>query len=393
MRAVSVRAPSPKWARVGSVLIITALAAAGCSFGRDSRPMQLKVLEGSATVVRGSESESVKSESAVRAGDRILLSRGGLAELRLAAGRSFELTGRLGTEVRVSSPSALKLERGSVLAQLSSPATVDTEGLSATSSKSAFRIDHGLSTRVASYQGRVSLTSPGRSLDLPRLRQVVVAAGELPGRERPIRINKADRWDRRYLQSAIDLDSRLANFAQGLEAQLGRSSGPTLFSAVIPSAGDLSFLTAYSSQRRSDIVIGLVIASQAATNNGGSVSSVGDVFAPVFSLWSDGASWGLIAFEYGVGEQKLFAGLLEAVRNAGLRFSRTGGLGGSGVPGSAGAGATPSPSPSSSPGGPPTPSPGPSPSPSPVLPPTGVDPVDDIIEEVTDLLPTPSPLL
>lgn len=383
--------PAPRLVRLGSVLIVLALAAAGCSLGRDSRPMELEVLEGSARIFRGSESESVKAASTVRAGDRIVLSRGGLAELRLAAGRSFELTGRNGVELRISSTSALNLERGSVLAKLSSQATIAAAALSASSSKAAFRIDHALSIRVATYLGKVRLTAPGRSLDLPRLRQVVVAAGELPGRERPIRINKVDRWDRRYLQAAIDLDSRLANFAQGLEAQLGRSSGPALFSAVMPTAGDLSFLNPYSSQRRSDIVIGLVIASEAAANNGG---SVGDVFAPVIGLWSDGASWGLIAFEYGVGEQKLFGGLLEAVRRAGLRLSQGGGFGGTSGPlGPLGVGPSPGTSAPSPGAGGPSPRPSPSPSPSPILPPTGVDPVDDIIEEVTDLLPSPSPLV
>ncbi|MGH9194619.1 MAG: hypothetical protein ACRD1T_02630, partial [Acidimicrobiia bacterium] len=314
-----------------------------------------------------------------------VLGRGGLAELRLAPGRVFELSGPSGAEVSVSSTSSLRLQKGSVLAQLTSPGTIDTDGVSAVASKAAFRVDRGLSTRVASYRGKVGLASPGRSLELPRLRQAVVAAGELPGRERPIRINKSDRWDRKYLQAAIDLDSRLANFAQGLEAQLGRSSGPSLFSAVMPATPDLAFLDAYASQRRSDIVIGLIVASEAANNNGG---GVGELFGPVFSLWSDGASWGLIAFEYGVGEQKLFAGLLEAVRRAGFRFTASGGLGGPlQQPGAGQSGASPSPSPGGGGGA----FPSPSPSPSPVLPTTGVDPVDDIIEEVTDILPTPLP--
>lgn len=373
--------PAP--ARLGSAMIAFALVAAGCSLGRDSsKPMQLKVLEGNARVVRaGEQPEIVRSEAGVRTGDRIVVSRGGLAQLRLAEGRAFELAG---AEVRVSSPSTLVLKRGLLLAELSARGSVDAETVSATSSKGAFRIDSRLSIRVASYEGGVSLSSPGQKLTLPRLRQVVVAGGMLPGREQPLRVDRSDRWDRRYLQQVIDFDARLSNFGRGLEAQLGSAAGGPLFLRVLPSAGDLGFLAPYLSQRRSDVLIGLVISSEAAGSRG---VSVGGVFPSVFALWSEGASWGLIAFENGIGEQKLFSGLLDALRRTGFRISAGGSLGGPPqVPGprDSGGGGTGRPT-----GPSPLPSPRPSPSPSPI---TGVEPVDDILDEVIDILPSP-PLL
>lgn len=372
-------AQRPPFRRVICLAAVLGLIAGACTLGRgDSRPMQLRVLKGSATIHRGGETEAVKSEAGIQAGDRVVLSRSGIAQLNLAEGREFEL---ISADVRVASETQLDLRKGSVLAALVGPGAVEVDGVRATTDRSTFRVDRAISMRTGVYTGSVEVRLGSERLRIPRLRQAVIAGGEIPGTEKPLRIDPQDRWDRRFLQAALDLDLRLANFGRGLEAQLGPGSGLDFFNRVLP-VGDLGFLSPFLGNRRSDVLIGLAIAAEA---SGGSLRRTSRTFDRAFTLWNDGASWGLIAFELEVTQQSLFGRLLDALRRSGIF-----GAGGAAGPGTLAGGPSGAsqPAPGGSGGGQgPQPSPSPSPSPSPT------DPVQDLVEEIIGLLPSPTPSL
>ena len=312
VRRMYLQDPLKRWTGIVAVVV---MIMGGCSLGRDrAAPMQLEVIEGTAQLIRDGKTSRVRKVVTVEVGDRIRLPVGAIAELRLAAGRDFEIAA---ADVTIRSRSSLQLDRGNVLADLTSPARITTDGVSASASNSAFRIDRSLSTRLAVYRSAtgVAATSDSDSLNVPALRQTIVAGGILDV-ARPLRLTSTDRWDRRYLQEVIDLDARLINFGRGLEAQLGDLSGMAFFQQVAVGGSDVAFLGSYAGHRRADILIGLVIAAEAKKLEG----TVPEKFASIFSLWEEEATWGLIAYEFGAEAAGVFARLLEAIDRAGIRI-------------------------------------------------------------------------
>lgn len=306
-----------RWVRLASPALAFVLVAGACNGDAEAgRPMRLEVLEGEATLIRDGRQEVIRSHSAVGVGDTIVL-RKGLAELRLARGRIFELSN---AEVSITGSAGLRLVRGDLLADVTAPARVDAESVEVLARKGAFRINRALATRVGAYEGKVDLRADADELSVPRYRQAIVAGGVLPTVARPLRISAADRWDRRYLQDALDLDARLSNFGRGLEAQLGSASGLPFFQAVAPTGLDVAFVAPFLGGRRSDVLIALMLALEAKRG-----ATLEGRFTRMFELWRDGASWGLVAREFGVEQPNLFTRLLDAIARAGIVF--TGGRG------------------------------------------------------------------
>lgn len=328
--------------------------------------MSLRVLEGEAQLIRDGQRTAVSSEVDVATGDRILLSDG-IAELRLLEGRLFEIED---AEVEITGNSEVMLSSGKLLADLSAAGRVDFEDAVAFADKGSFRVDRGLGTRVGVYSDDVSVAGDGVDLDLPRYREAVVAGGVIPTAPSPLRISSSDRWDRRFLEEALELDARLTNFGRGLEAQLGSLAGLSFFQQVAPGGLGVGFLEPFLSSRRSDLLIGLMIALEA-----GGPGDLPGTFARIYDLWSRGASWGLIAVEFGAGANGLFSLLLDAIAGAGVSIITAA------PPPSGEEGPQPAPTRSPGDGGPngggqpPPPSPGPTESP---------DPVESVVQDVED---------
>lgn len=356
-------------------LLIIALIATSCAGGREvPKPMQIKILKGSARLFREEVPSIVRSQAGVRAGDRIVQSRDGIAELYLAAGRLFEIAG---ADLRVVSPTKVTLDRGNALASLAARASVDGREIEISSAKGAFRVDRSLATRVGVYEGQARVESDGEELSVPRLRQATIAGGVVPRAPKPLRIDAGDPWDRRFLQEALDLDVRLTGFGRGLEAQLGTGSGVAFFARILPVGGDLGFLVPFVGLRRSDVLIALALSLEAAK----SPESVSGRFTQIYALWSDGATWGLIAYELGVGQPSVFARLLDAVRLAGVTI----GAGPVVPPRTSPPPAAPSPPP------PPPPPPGPGNGGNDGDNSTPIEKIQETIDDVIGLLPLPVP--
>jgi hypothetical protein len=311
---------TPRSARVLGLALVLAVLGASCSVGDTAltgKNMSIRMISGSANLVHGKKSTRIGSSAALSPGDQIVMGRTALAEVRLAKGLVFELSG---ADALVTGASALKLTRGELLADVTAPAKIDAESVVVTASRASFRVDRALATRVGVYAGSVVATRMLDKLKIPSLRQTIVAAGILPRAPKPLRISPIDRWDRRFLQEAIDLDGRLSNFGRGLEAQLGAGSGLPFFQQIMPLGLDLSFLSSYLTNRRSDLLIGLTLAN----GIGKDPSTFSAGFEKIFTLWSDGATWGLIAYEFKIEPTNIFDNLLSAVQKAGLAVGPSG---------------------------------------------------------------------
>lgn len=371
-----------------AIFLAVTVVASGCSFRGTNRgrPMELSVISGSARLTHEGVAKTVSGDSSVSVGDSIVMSSGGIGELRLKKGRIFELDS---ARVQITSRESLLLARGKLLADLTGPAKIDAETSSISAKSGTLRVDRFLATRIGTYAGStVRVTNGVSTLTIPRYRQTVVAGGIVPRAPKPLRLAASDRWDQRLLQDVLDLDARLGNFGRGLEAQLGSLTGFNFFGRVMPGL-ELSFLDPFLAGRRSDLLIGLVMASSGSSSLG---ASLPERFDHGYGLWSQGASWGLIAREFEVEQAGLFAALLAAIERVGIRLLGTGprNAGGGPPPGSA-----PTSGPTASPSANPTsPTPGPgrptAPVPSPVesiLP----DPIEEIIDGIYGTLNPPLP--
>lgn len=299
---------------IGLVLIATACGNEGDAA---AETMRLEVIRGAVSLVHEGKSRTVTDAAEVVPGDSVVMVKDAKAELRLAEGRVLEMAG---ARVSIESPTSVKLTGGEVLGVLQDEMTIDTEPVVVTAERGAVRIDRAIATRIVNYgPGNVMVAGSAEELTVPRLRQTTVAGGIVPRAPKPIQMDPKDDWDQRFLQVAIDLDGRLTNFARGLEAQLGMGTGLDFFSSILPLGTDFGFLTPYLASRRSDLLLGLIVAGEA--NIPG--ADLGTRFSRVFDLWNQGATWGLIAFEFAVAQEGVFGKLLEAIQKAGL-VSETG---------------------------------------------------------------------
>jgi hypothetical protein len=228
-------------------------------------------------------------------------------------------------------------------------------------------------------------------LTVEQLKQADLAVGELDRKTVYRTIDPTDRWDLRYLKNAIDVDARLLSLSKGLEAQLGNRNGMEFYRQVLPTNFPVAQIQDKLTESRTDVLVGSLIAYEAAVDE----ANREQVFADVFQMRRDGASWGLIAHRYGVGQSVLFSLLLETVNRAGIVDQGRG-------PALAAAPSTPPPSTTpvvQPPAVQPPPvqeQPAPATPTTPAPPPSVLTPVADLLDDVvqdllSSLLPKPTP--
>ena len=294
------------------VLILTAACSRQTSENSERQGLSLSVSAGSAIVSREGAVQARSRQYQISTGDEISLSEDGLAVL--SSGRALRL-GMSGARLQVLSPGRFRLRAGRVLAETRTPLYIDAGTVDATARSAVFRLDRGLAARVAVYRGRVQAGAPGDFIGVPAFRQIVVAGDVVPRAAEPLEFSRQDAWDRSLLAKAIDLDDRLANFSRGLEAQLGQGSGLDFFARLTDAGSQLDFLAPYLGGRRPDLLIGLLTAVESLKV---SREDLGDRFARIFDLSRRGATWGLIASEFDVSADRLFAALTRAVERSGI---------------------------------------------------------------------------
>jgi len=241
-------------------------------------------------------------------------SRVSTARLLIDAGKRLELAG---SKIEIVSESRFRLFSGGILVQSPSPIRIDADVVTVESPRGTFRVDKQLATRVGNYAGgKLNVKVGADSLSVAPYREAVVAGGLLPKADEPLRFSADDPWDSRILSHAIDLDSRLSNFARGLEAQLVGSNALDFFGRVAQPGFPTDSLKSLLGNRRSDLLIGLLLSSEA---KGLQALPIEQGFSRVLTLWTDGATWGLIAQQFGVDAEDLFARLADAVAKANLQ--------------------------------------------------------------------------
>ena len=252
----------------------------------------------------GDQAVQLEVQDVIETGDR------GLAALRLADGRDVKMQPK--SEILIESTRALAAERGSVLIDAPARTSVVVDEIEASASDAQFRIDSGFgSTRVGSYSGRVSLTSPGQSpLQVPTLYQANVAAGDL-GDERPYQLDLKDPWDLDLLDAVVRLENELDLLGKGFTRQLGNDRPDVAYFRALAGGRDVSFISRYLRRRPIDLLIGFTIAENA-------TSSLKRAFNEAFDLRDEGAAWGVAAAIMEVEPRPVIAQLEDVILGTGV---------------------------------------------------------------------------
>lgn len=321
------------------------------------------------------------------ASDIVRVTRGEQIEIELRANESAA-DGDVAAEATIVSADDVAVQTGDVLARSegAQPLTLRSadDGISASSSNGAFRLDRRVSLRIGVYTGTVAVSGPGGESSVARLREVQPRNGA-PGSTMPLDVDEDDAWDGRFLGDVLDLDRDLSAQVAGYEGEFGaRTSSVDDLAAIARDAKrDLGFVRSSLSRFSSgDVLVGVVLALLVEAAGGDDAPTA---FTEMLTLRSRGASWGIIAADRRV---DLAAVRSAVVRSVGLRTGVvTPGRGPSIVPSgkptprpSSTRSATTSPtrSPSARPSSSPSPRPSPSPSTKPPSPSPSPTPCSDV---------------
>jgi hypothetical protein len=331
------------------IAVATGLLVAAYGRAREPGPGEARLaVDGTAVVVRADGyREEVDTVTLLHRGDRVTVVDG-TGWLDLAGDTRLAARSASGG----SPDSSLRMDRvptlfaGDLLVEAGDPLTVDTGTASVDVAESAAHLRRSYATAVAVYSGEAGITTAGRELAVPGLREAQVSApGRLPTRPRPLHYDGADEWDRRFLGEAMALGEELSERARAYTATLGPDEGdtPGFFELLLPQLDDEP---AFGADLVEDD------RSPAETLIGAAITVLGedDPFTTrwheVFGFRDQGAAWGLVALDQRVDANPL-RGTVERALNA-TRYefgtplgivARLGVVGGAGLDGRTGAAA------------------------------------------------------
>ncbi|MCU1448027.1 MAG: hypothetical protein JWP02_197, partial [Acidimicrobiales bacterium] len=283
--------------RFGAIVVVVVVASvmAGCT-SRALGPgeARLTVSSGRAQVAAAGKGwQPAHSDQRLHREDRVRVVQG-LAQVAFAGQRALELRG--GSEVRILPQP--ELVAGDVLATAKDAGlTVAAGNADASVRRGAAHVVRGLGATAAAYSGEVTVSSAGRQLGIPALRQAAVPApGFVPPNAAPLDYRADNPWDRRFLGDAIELGDELQARSQGFTFQLAPDEGHTagFYRQLVPALDkEQSFGQALVSP---DLPAGETLVGAAISVQGHEGDFVGR-WRSVFEFRGQGARWGLVALD------------------------------------------------------------------------------------------------
>lgn len=299
--------------KLALLIVLSASATSACWLGSDAElaEMTLQRLSGRVSIERDGERIEVPDEMAIQPGDLVTTASGpSRARLRLAG--SFRIELAPSSSLEVLGPTAVRGRSGELLGSTTDRISLRFGQARAVTSDALFRVDLGAgSARAGVYRGSLTLSAPGQgNTQLDALYQATVAAYSRVLQPAPLSISVADRWDRVNLAEIFELDDRLERLGAGLATQLGgQRPGVDYFSSL--AKRDISFMKRYLRHSVPDLLIGFTIAR-------GSKGSLRAALGDTFSLFDQGARWGLVARILEVKSDPLVAQLRRLVAATGV---------------------------------------------------------------------------
>ncbi|CAN5210587.1 hypothetical protein BH23ACT9_BH23ACT9_11360 [soil metagenome] len=181
----------------------------------------------------------------------------------------------------------------------------------------AFRLQAGVTPRVAVYAGEVQVVRPGEGQRVAGLRELNLSSRRFDGTDAPLAYGPADAFDQRMVPDAIAFDGQISNLVNAIDAQFGAAPQPASFytSFVSVAEPDLQVLTQTaptiaadgSVGPPADALVGLFVARALADARDGDLLRAGE---DIRRLRAEGARWGLVAMALGVSTVE-FAGIVD----------------------------------------------------------------------------------
>lgn len=301
------------------------LVLSACRQPSEPRPgeARLSQVRGRVEVSRDGRAWRRADGGLVRSGE-LVRARGATAHARLELTRGGALELRDRSRVRVGA--TFELLAGDLLVRAGrSPVRVASDVAdTVVGTRGSARLSRSLAFDAGAYRGSLRVTSAGRSLRVPALRQATVpGTGLVSDRPSPLRYHERDPWDREFLIDAIELGRDLDARSRGLTGQLGPGQGttPGFLRLVLP---ELSGVAAATDELLVDAppvagerIVGSVISL---TGRRGSFASR---WRDTFGFRADGAEWGLVALDQqiaaGEARDRLVSQIDAAVARAAVR--------------------------------------------------------------------------
>ncbi|HWL64630.1 MAG TPA: hypothetical protein VNP73_01540, partial [Actinomycetota bacterium] len=218
------------------------------------------------------------------------------------------------SEMVISSTRSIRPTRGNILIDAGEPTRATFDGVTASAREASFRVDRGFGTvRTGAYEGQVELASPGQSpLTVSRLFEATVAAGDLPGKSDPYRVNEKDPWDLDRLQDVVELEEELGLLAKGFSRLVGNNKPNLAYFNALADGPGVSFMRPYLKRRPVDLLIGFTIA------NNDRDHGLAGAFKDAFGFYDRGATWGVTAAIMEVSARPVVAQLEDVILSTGV---------------------------------------------------------------------------
>jgi hypothetical protein len=267
-------------------IIGVGLAYAGARSEGPLAPGTARLIPGDAAVTVRRGTPVAAADALLRAGDSIVVEHG-VATVKTASG---SLVARAGSVIAITE-GAPKIKSGDVLVQgkqfaiAMRSATADVTGTA--------RVRQGLTLELGMYRGGAVVRTMTEMLGVPRLRRAIVAGAGGPAAVQivPLVLDATDKWDRKFLGDALELDVVLTARSRGLTMQVA-GGGNTVLDRVLATPQWKDALTVLGNTPIGEIVVAAELARAAKLPK--------DAVAAALALRSEGASWGLIALDQGV---------------------------------------------------------------------------------------------
>lgn len=279
--------------KAAAVAALVALAAASCGTASASGVLRASGIDGAVEVRSGAgqEWQPLTEGRALAPDDEVRTATDGVVTLE-SGETSFDLAPD--TWIVVHDAQHVTARTGSLLARSDEEVLADDgSSLRVRGEKIAFRLDYG--RRVGVYRGTASVDQAAGRVEVGALRELTLGLS-VPD-VRVVVIDESDRWDRRYLSDAIQIDQALAPYQRSFDVNAGTTQPTLEFLGRFVDAGAIGFLgpllpTRLAKAGSFDVLVTLLVGIEHAN---GSKKPLPDAFGDVLILRELGASFGVAA--------------------------------------------------------------------------------------------------
>ncbi|HEX2149736.1 MAG TPA: hypothetical protein VHI31_06155 [Actinomycetota bacterium] len=289
------------------MLLLLAALGSACSTNTSEASDTVGTLgrtEGSVELVREGTARPAAENEDLFAGDLIRVEGAGTAYFRL--GDSTELQLARGSALLRRS-NAVRLTDATLLISSDQPVEMDLEALKLSFKSGSVRLELPGPGRVAAYEVQdLLVTSGSQQVPLPQLWQLAITEDGRLDQARPLQFSRDDPIDAAQLEHAIEVDGKLGNLLRGVEPQLAATDGGELSRRIGEAGVSPESLARFTTASRSDKLMALAFAREWKKD---AQAELAQAFEQALALKVLGASWGLVAQNFGVDAEGLVTSL------------------------------------------------------------------------------------